>query len=92
MKFNKTLSSTIAATVLMLSTIASTQAAELVKAEPINTAEIIKAAQVSIAQSINLTEFDFKATQASISAMLAARANKSNRNKKSIAQVSLLAE
>jgi len=92
MKFYKTLSTTIAATVLALSTITTAQAAELVKVEPINTDEIIKAAQVSIVQSINLSEFDFKATQVSISSMLAAKAKKSNRNKKSIAQVSLLAE
>jgi len=87
MKFNKTLSSTIAATVLAFSVITSAQAVELVKAEPINIAEITKAAQENITQSINLLPLDIKVTQANISSMLTANVKESDGNSQSVTKI-----
>lgn len=92
MTFNKILSSTITATVLAFSAIASAQAAELVKANPVNTAEITIAAQTNIAHSMTLLPLEVKVSQTSISSILTAKVKKSDRNNQSVTKAAIVAE
>ncbi len=92
MKLRNTLSSILTATLFVATYSITAQAAELVKAEPINKAEIKHFAALNIAQSIDLMPLNIETVQESVQTMIIAKIDISYKKKQQITKATVVAE